>query len=74
GELTAGVLARVPEDVAARLRPYAVERAPRPAGLDPRVEWLAGLDAAPAGLTGLLFANEWLDNVPVDVAETDDEG
>ncbi|MEU7045242.1 SAM-dependent methyltransferase [Streptomyces varsoviensis] len=74
GELTAGVLARVPDDVAARLRPYAVERAPRPAGLDPRVEWLAGLDEAPAGLTGLLFANEWLDNVPVDVAETDDEG
>ncbi|MFE7119107.1 SAM-dependent methyltransferase [Streptomyces sp. NPDC057654] len=74
GELTAGVLAHVPADVAARLRPYAVERAPRPAGLDPRIEWLAGLDEAPAKLTGLLFANEWLDNVPVDVAETDGEG
>ncbi|WP_329460197.1 SAM-dependent methyltransferase [Streptomyces sp. NBC_01497] len=53
------------------VRTYAVERAPAPTGLDPRVAWLA---EPPAGVTGLLFANEWLDNVPVDVAETDAEG
>ncbi|WP_372457090.1 SAM-dependent methyltransferase, partial [Streptomyces purpurogeneiscleroticus] len=88
GELLSGVLATL--DAAAardageaagasagslpgRLRAYAVERAPRPEGLDPRITWLAELPA-PGTLTGLLFANEWLDNVPVDVAETDPEG
>ncbi|WP_055701301.1 MULTISPECIES: SAM-dependent methyltransferase [Streptomyces] len=71
GELTAGVLAALPAGVAARVRAYAVERAERPAGLDPRVDWRA---APPAGVTGLLFANEWLDNVPLDVAEVADDG
>lgn len=65
GELAAGVLAAVPSEVAARLRVHAVERAPRPRDLDARVVWTAGL---PRGLRGLLFANEWLDNVPLDVA------
>lgn len=69
GELAAGVLAAVPSGPA--VRAYAVERAPRPAGLDPRVEWCA---EPPAGVRGLLFANEWLDNVPLDVAETDSDG
>ncbi|OKI07262.1 hypothetical protein A6A06_35675 [Streptomyces sp. CB02923] len=73
GELLTGVLAALPAPVYARVRPYAVERAPRPAGLDDRVTWLAELPA-PGSLTGLLFANEWLDNVPVDVAETDGDG
>lgn len=71
GELAAGVLAALPPDVAARVRAYAVERAGRPAGLDPRIEWLA---EPPRAVTGLLFANEWLDNVPVEVAETDARG
>ncbi|MER5259607.1 SAM-dependent methyltransferase [Streptomyces sp. NPDC002855] len=71
GELTAGVLAALPADVAPRARAYAVERAGRPAGLDPRVEWR---DRPPAGVTGLLFANEWLDNVPLDVVEVDPDG
>ncbi|MGD1222500.1 MULTISPECIES: SAM-dependent methyltransferase [Streptomyces] len=71
GELVTGVLAALPAEVAARVRGYAVERAGRPAGLDHRIEWSAG---PPQGITGLLFANEWLDNVPVDVAEVDAEG
>jgi SAM-dependent MidA family methyltransferase len=71
GELVTGVLAALPADVAARARAYAVERAGRPAGLDDRVTWL---DAPPAAVTGLLFANEWLDNVPVDVVEVDPVG
>ncbi|WP_346352786.1 SAM-dependent methyltransferase, partial [Streptomyces sp. SID69] len=71
GELVAGVLAALPREVAARVRPYAVEIAGRPAGLDERVRWCA---EPPAEITGLLFANEWLDNVPVDVAETDPAG
>ncbi|MGW8380942.1 SAM-dependent methyltransferase [Streptomyces sp. ODS28] len=72
GELLAGVLAALPPEVAARVHAYGVERAPRPAGLDARVRWTDELPEC--GLTGLLFANEWLDNVPVDVAETDGEG
>ncbi|MDT0321475.1 SAM-dependent methyltransferase [Streptomyces millisiae] len=71
GELAAGVLAALPPEPAGRLRVYAVERAPRPAGLDPRVAWRS---APPAGAVGLLFANEWLDNVPLDVAEVDEAG
>ncbi|MFF1561380.1 SAM-dependent methyltransferase [Streptomyces sp. NPDC058279] len=66
GELLTGVLAALPAATAARVRPYAVERAGRPEGLDPRVRWVA---TPPQGTTGLLFANEWLDNVPLDVAE-----
>lgn len=69
GELLTGVLASVPDGLA--VRPYAVERAARPPGLDPRVEWT---DRPPTGVRGLLFANEWLDNVPVDVAETGPDG
>ena len=57
----------------ARLRPLVVERAPRPEGLDPRIRWSAQLPP-PGSLTGLLFANEWLDNVPLDVAVTDEQG
>ncbi|MFD4530012.1 SAM-dependent methyltransferase [Streptomyces sp. NPDC058470] len=71
GELVTAVLAALPAEVASRARGYAVERADRPAGLDHRIEWLA---EPPKGVTGLLFANEWLDNVPVEVAEVDSEG
>ena len=69
GELLTGVLKAVPAGL--EVRAYAVERAPRPAGLDARVEWLA---EPPAGVSGLLFANEWLDNVPLDVVETGEDG
>ncbi|WP_229896288.1 SAM-dependent methyltransferase [Streptomyces cinerochromogenes] len=71
GELAGGVLAALPADVAARTRVYAVEIAGRPAGLDDRITWRSGL---PDAVTGLLFANEWLDNVPVDVVEVDSAG
>ncbi|MFI6009874.1 SAM-dependent methyltransferase [Streptomyces sp. NPDC051243] len=71
GELVTGVLAALPAEVAARTRAYAVEIADRPRALDHRIEWLP---EPPPGLTGLLFANEWLDNVPVEVAEVDSAG
>ncbi|CAM5267740.1 hypothetical protein SCANM63S_02787 [Streptomyces canarius] len=71
GELVSGVLAALPADVAARARAHAVEIADRPAGLDERITWLSEL---PDAVTGLLFANEWLDNVPVDVVEVDSAG
>ncbi|WLW53179.1 SAM-dependent methyltransferase [Streptomyces sp. YU58] len=71
GELAAGVLAALPAGVASRARVHAVEIAERPAALDHRIEWLA---EPPKGITGLLFANEWLDNVPLEIAEVDPEG
>ncbi|MFF0014410.1 SAM-dependent methyltransferase [Streptomyces sp. NPDC005374] len=71
GELAAGVLATLPADVSARTHAYAVDIAGRPPGLDHRIEWLTG---PPKDVTGLLFANEWLDNVPVEVTETDSSG
>ncbi|WP_436846833.1 SAM-dependent methyltransferase [Streptomyces litmocidini] len=69
GELLTAVLAAVGPSLS--VRAYAVERAARPDGLDPRVEWT---DRVPRGVRGLLFANEWLDNVPADVAEADATG
>ena len=50
----------------ARLRPISVELAERPAGVPEAVEWLP---RAPKGISGLIVANEWLDNVPCDVVE-----
>ncbi|MFF0450684.1 SAM-dependent methyltransferase [Streptomyces sp. NPDC004609] len=69
GELVTGVLAALPEGFP--VRAYAIERAERPEGLDPRISWLP---SPPEGVSGLLFANEWLDNVPVDIAEADADG
>jgi SAM-dependent MidA family methyltransferase len=67
GELLAALLPALPE----RARLTAVEVAPRPAGLDGRIDWRRDV---PAGVTGLLMATEWLDNVPLDVVDVDDEG
>ena len=52
----------------ARWRLTAVEIRPRPGG---RVRWRSTL---PAGVTGLVFANEWLDTVPVDVVQLTADG
>ncbi|TXS37266.1 SAM-dependent methyltransferase [Streptomyces sp. OR43] len=73
GELLTGVLAALPAEGGNGLtvRAYAVELAARPPGLDPRIEWCA---KPPQGARGLLFANEWLDNVPLPVAESDPDG
>ena len=71
GELATGVLAVLPAEVTARTRVYAVEVADRPADLAHRIEWLT---EPPKNIRGLLFANEWLDNVPVEIAETDSAG
>ncbi len=52
--------------LAGRIAACAVEVAPRPAGLDPRIRWQP---VPPAGITGLVIASEWLDNVPLDVVD-----
>ena len=68
--LGAQARAQAPE-LARRLVLRAVEKAARPDGLPAWVHW--GDRILPAA-HGLLFANEWLDNVPVDVAEVDADG
>jgi SAM-dependent MidA family methyltransferase len=52
--------------LAGRIAACAVEVTPRPAGLDPRIRWER---VAPAAITGLVIASEWLDNIPLDVVE-----
>jgi SAM-dependent MidA family methyltransferase len=57
--------------LAERIAVCAVEVAPRPAGLDPRIGWQP---VPPASITGLVVASEWLDNIPLDVVELTDAG
>jgi SAM-dependent MidA family methyltransferase len=66
GELTVQILAAVDPELAARIRPTAVEVAPPPGRLPPEVAWRA---EPPDEITGLVIANEWLDNVPLNVVE-----
>jgi SAM-dependent MidA family methyltransferase len=71
GELLATLNALIGDDLAARVRLLAVEVAPRPDALDARIAWQPDL---PEDVTGLLVATEWLDNVPLDIADLDDAG
>jgi SAM-dependent MidA family methyltransferase len=76
GELLANLYAQVTDSnvadgLIARVRFVAVELADRPPDLPDAIEWHR---TAPSGLTGLLIANEWLDNVPCDVVELGPEG
>jgi SAM-dependent MidA family methyltransferase len=70
-ELLTQVLRLAGNGLAARLRLCAVELAPRPAGLTARIHWQTGV---PRRITGLILANEWLDSIPVDVAELAADG
>ncbi|MBL7254475.1 SAM-dependent methyltransferase [Paractinoplanes lichenicola] len=54
-----------------RVRLTAVELAPRPKELAAGIAWREDI---PDGIVGLLIATEWLDNVPLDVADLDDHG
>jgi SAM-dependent MidA family methyltransferase len=73
GELISAVYEQLSGDpLAGRLRLVAVELADRPAELPEDIEWLAELPGggkAAERLTGLILANEYLDNVPCDVVE-----
>lgn len=71
GELLATLAAMLPAGLAKRARLTGVEVAPRPARLDRAIAWRREV---PDGIVGLLIATEWLDNVPLDVADLDDEG
>jgi SAM-dependent MidA family methyltransferase len=69
GELLTRLLALLtPND---RIEAVAVELAPRPDGLDPRIAWRR---EPPERFEGVLLALEWLDNVPLDHAVLGDDG
>lgn len=70
GELLTGILAALPGEVRRRVRATGVEKAPRPGELPATIGWSP---APPSGVAGLLVATEWLDNVPVDIVELDDD-
>jgi SAM-dependent MidA family methyltransferase len=71
GELLTTLRALLPDGLAERARLTGVELAPRPAGLHAEVRWRRDV---PDDVVGLLLATEWLDNVPLDVADVDDTG
>ena len=71
GELLTTLRTVLPADLARRARLVGVEVAPRPERLDPAIGWRPDV---PDGVVGLLLATEWLDNVPLDVADLDDAG
>ncbi|MFG1989681.1 SAM-dependent methyltransferase [Actinoplanes sp. NPDC048988] len=71
GELLATLAAMLPAELSRRVRLTGVEVAPRPSGLPERIAWRRDV---PDGIVGLLIATEWLDNVPLDVADLDDAG
>ena len=76
GELLAALLDAVPPGLRDRLRPVGVDVLARPDDLDERVAWVsaAAPRAVPDRVHGLLVAHEWLDEVPLDVVEVDDDG
>lgn len=66
GELLVRILTAIEPELAARVAPVAVEMAPRPPSVPADIRWQTTL---PAEISGLVIANEWLDNVPLDVVE-----
>lgn len=60
--------------LAPRLRVVAVEVATRPTALPEQVEWVRAVADVVPRPVGLLVANEWLDNVVVDVVEQTPHG
>jgi SAM-dependent MidA family methyltransferase len=75
GELLAALRALLGADptdgLARRVRFAGVEVAARPAGLPAGIHWQRYV---PEQVTGVLLATEWLDNVPLGVAEIDPAG
>jgi SAM-dependent MidA family methyltransferase len=71
GSLLAKIRSAVPAELAVRLAPTAVEVSARPADLPAEIGWLP---EPPEEITGLVVANEWLDNVPLDVVELTPSG
>ncbi|MGH3991569.1 MAG: SAM-dependent methyltransferase [Pseudonocardiaceae bacterium] len=66
GGLLEDLFLQVSADLRRRLRLTVVERGRRPPHLPAYIQWAP---EPPASISGLVVANEWLDNVPVDVVE-----
>lgn len=66
-----GELLRQIHQIDPSLSLLGVEIAPRPAHLAPVIDWTTAL---PESVDGLVFANEWLDNIPCHVLEVDRSG
>lgn len=66
-----GELLRQLHELDPTLTLLGVEVAPRPADLPETIAWSPVL---PTEVDGLVFANEWLDNVPCHVVEADENG
>jgi len=62
-----------PAYMAQRMHLGAVEVTARPMDLPDHIAWYDRLPP-PGSVTGLLLATEWLDNVPLDIAQVDDAG
>ncbi|REE97945.1 SAM-dependent MidA family methyltransferase [Thermomonospora umbrina] len=71
GRLLMRILDAVDPELAERVDAVAVELAPRSPSVPERVTWRSVL---PDEITGLVIANEWLDNVPLDVVELTPSG
>jgi SAM-dependent MidA family methyltransferase len=71
GELLETLLVLMDDGLRDRVRLVGVELAPRPEGLSADIGWQKEV---PEAVDGLLLATEWLDNVPLDLAEIDDAG
>ncbi|HVE63388.1 MAG TPA: SAM-dependent methyltransferase [Mycobacteriales bacterium] len=77
GALLTAMQALVAEEapqLALRLQLVGVELACRPPSLDQRIGWVARVEDVLPRPVGLLVANEWLDNVVVDVVEQTPHG
>lgn len=70
GALLKQVRTFAPQSLLSRLRLHGVELRPRPEDLHPSIGWSTQFPQ----ISGVLFANEWLDNVPVDVVEQTENG
>ena len=72
GELLLGLrAAQAHTELHTRVRLSAVEIATRPADLPADISWSSEL---PTGVVGLVVANEWLDDVPLDVVVATEAG
>jgi SAM-dependent MidA family methyltransferase len=54
-----------------RLRLHGIDLRVRPPHLDERIAWTQGSapEVVPGGLTGIVIAHEWLDDLPVDIVD-----
>ena len=71
GELLGRLRDELPSDLVRRTNLVGVEVRPRPPELDISITWQSEI---PDNIVGVLLANEWLDNVPVDVVKRPPDG